>query len=235
MNDTQDMPATTAMIGALAAGLVAVLTICTPSTWAAATIAHSTVGALAAVVALAIGWILALRLAAATFAALVGLLPGALGYGGRTVARRLTPVLVRRLVHTVLGATVVAGPLATGGVSWAAEPNAGLPNLDRVASVPALAPPTPVGPTRLPPTPRVVVAATTPRLIPASSAIVVKRGDSLWRIAARQLPAGHTDEEVAEAWPRWYAANRAVIGADPSAIQPGQRLVAPAPESGASS
>jgi len=197
MNDTQDMPATTAMIGALAAGLVAVLTICTPSTWAAATIAHSTVGALAAVVALAIGWILALRLAAATFAALVGLLPGALGYGGRTVARRLTPVLVRRLVHTVLGATVVAGPLATGGVSWAAEPNAGLPNLDRVASVPALAPPTPV--------------------------------------AARQLPAGHTDEEVAEAWPRWYAANRAVIGADPSAIQPGQRLVAPAPESGASS
>ena len=228
-------------VGALGAGLVTVLTVCTSSTWAAATTAHAPVGALLAVVALALGWLLALRLVAATVAAAVSLVPGALGTGGRAVAGRLTPALVRRLVHAVVGATVAAGPLATGGASWAAEPNAGLPILDRVASVPAAGPSTAVGPsaavgpTRPPAPPRVMAPATAPRLIPASAAIIVQRGDSLWRIAARQLPAGHTDEDVAKAWPRWYAANRAVIGADPSAIRPGQRLVAPAPDSGVSS
>lgn len=33
--------------------------------------------------------------------------------------------------------------------------------------------------------------------------------------------------EVAHEWPRWYAANRAVIGGDPDRIQPGQRLTPP--------
>lgn len=57
--------------------------------------------------------------------------------------------------------------------------------------------------------------------------VVVRSGDTLWSIAARHLPAGSTRAAVAAAWPRWYAANRAVIGSDPDHLRPGQRLVAP--------
>ncbi|MGY4643072.1 LysM peptidoglycan-binding domain-containing protein [Cellulomonas sp. URHB0016] len=57
--------------------------------------------------------------------------------------------------------------------------------------------------------------------------VVVLRGDSLWRIAARHLPAGADDAQVAAAWPAWYAANAELIGADPGALLPGQVLVVP--------
>lgn len=57
--------------------------------------------------------------------------------------------------------------------------------------------------------------------------IVVRRGDTLWDIAARHLPAGTTSAEVALEWPRWYAANRAVLGEDPDLIRPGTRLTPP--------
>jgi hypothetical protein len=57
--------------------------------------------------------------------------------------------------------------------------------------------------------------------------VVVHRGDTLWAIAARHLGDRATDQDVAEAWPRWYAANRAVIGDDPDLILPGQQLTAP--------
>jgi resuscitation-promoting factor RpfA len=57
--------------------------------------------------------------------------------------------------------------------------------------------------------------------------VVVVRGDSLWSIAARHLPAGSTDRQVAEAVERWYATNAHVVGADPDLVRPGQVLVAP--------
>lgn len=57
--------------------------------------------------------------------------------------------------------------------------------------------------------------------------VVVRRGDTLWDIAARHLPSGATSAEIALEWPRWYAANRTVVGADPDLIQPGTRLVPP--------
>jgi hypothetical protein len=47
------------------------------------------------------------------------------------------------------------------------------------------------------------------------AARVVAPGDTLWGIAGAD-------------WPRWYAANRAVVGPDPDLIRPGQRLVPPA-------
>ncbi|KQR16650.1 LysM peptidoglycan-binding domain-containing protein [Cellulomonas sp. Leaf334] len=59
-------------------------------------------------------------------------------------------------------------------------------------------------------------------------AVVVEAGDSLWSIAARHLPPGATDAHVAAAWPHWYQANSAVIGADPDLIRPGQVLTVPA-------
>ncbi|MBN0041007.1 LysM peptidoglycan-binding domain-containing protein [Cellulosimicrobium cellulans] len=58
--------------------------------------------------------------------------------------------------------------------------------------------------------------------------VVVVRGDSLWSIAARHLPDGASDAQVAHAVQRWYAANVGVIGDDPDLVRPGQVLVAPA-------
>jgi nucleoid-associated protein YgaU len=56
---------------------------------------------------------------------------------------------------------------------------------------------------------------------------VVVAGDSLWRIAQRALGPDATDQEVAAEWPRWYAANADVIGADPDLVVPGQVLRTP--------
>lgn len=62
--------------------------------------------------------------------------------------------------------------------------------------------------------------------------VVVRRGDTLWDLAARHLGPGSTTDDVAEEWPRWYAANRATIGPDPDLILPGQELTVPADEAG---
>ncbi|HEY6794405.1 MAG TPA: LysM peptidoglycan-binding domain-containing protein [Kineosporiaceae bacterium] len=58
-------------------------------------------------------------------------------------------------------------------------------------------------------------------------AVVVRRGDTLWDLAARYLGPSATDAEIAQAWPRWFTANRSVIGPDPNRLRPGQRLVPP--------
>jgi nucleoid-associated protein YgaU len=62
----------------------------------------------------------------------------------------------------------------------------------------------------------------------AEDEVVVRRGDTLWGIAARRLGPSASDARIAAEWPRWYAANRAVIGDDPDRLRPGQRLQAPA-------
>ena len=56
-------------------------------------------------------------------------------------------------------------------------------------------------------------------------AVVVRPGDSLWRIVRELLPADRSDAEVAEAVAAVHAANRHTIGADPDLLIPGQRLV----------
>lgn len=57
--------------------------------------------------------------------------------------------------------------------------------------------------------------------------VVVRAGDTLWQIAACHLGPDATAAEVATEWPRWYAANRTLLGADPSLIRPGQVLRPP--------
>jgi nucleoid-associated protein YgaU len=64
---------------------------------------------------------------------------------------------------------------------------------------------------------------------PAGAGVIVRRGDSLWRIAAAHLPGQPTDRRIAASWPRWYAANRQVVGTDPNLITPGEVLHAPQP------
>jgi nucleoid-associated protein YgaU len=56
---------------------------------------------------------------------------------------------------------------------------------------------------------------------------VVRRGDTLWDVVRHHLGPDATDAEVAAEWPRWHAANRDVIGADPDLLLPGQVLHAP--------
>jgi nucleoid-associated protein YgaU len=64
-------------------------------------------------------------------------------------------------------------------------------------------------------------------LADAVRAVTVGPGDSLWLIAARRLGQHATVADIAEAWPEWYAANRAEIGPDPDLLRVGQRLAPP--------
>ncbi|CCH75520.1 conserved membrane hypothetical protein [Nostocoides australiense Ben110] len=57
--------------------------------------------------------------------------------------------------------------------------------------------------------------------------VVVRRGECLWDIVARRLGPSASAAQIDAEWPRWYAANRARIGADPDLIRPGLRLVVP--------
>jgi resuscitation-promoting factor RpfA len=56
--------------------------------------------------------------------------------------------------------------------------------------------------------------------------VVVRPGDTLWSIAAAADPSASA-AEIAASWPRWWRANRDVIGADPGLLRPGQHLLAP--------
>ena len=62
--------------------------------------------------------------------------------------------------------------------------------------------------------------------------VVVRRGDTLWSIAARSLGPAATADEIAREWPRWHEANRHAIGEDPDLIRPGQRLRPPSTTTG---
>lgn len=57
--------------------------------------------------------------------------------------------------------------------------------------------------------------------------VVVHRGDTLWDLCARHLGPQATNADIAQEWPRWYAANEDLIGPDPDLILPGQELVVP--------
>lgn len=57
--------------------------------------------------------------------------------------------------------------------------------------------------------------------------VTVQAGDTLWDIAARHLGPGVSDLDIALQWPRWYEANRGVIGKDPDVLVPGQILQPP--------
>jgi len=77
---------------------------------------------------------------------------------------------------------------------------------------------------------RARLLAPAPRASSATHDLVtVRRGDTLWSIARRHLGAEATDVQVAHEWPRWHAANRAVVGDDPDRILPGQQLRPPDP------
>lgn len=55
------------------------------------------------------------------------------------------------------------------------------------------------------------------------AAVEVQPGDNLWAIAEERVGS----KRVTECWPKLYAANRSMIGADPNHIEPGQTLMVP--------
>jgi nucleoid-associated protein YgaU len=57
--------------------------------------------------------------------------------------------------------------------------------------------------------------------------VLVRKGDTLWAIAAKELGPDASNTAIAERWPQWYAANARVIGDDPDLLLPGQVLRAP--------
>ena len=150
---------------------------------------------------------------------------------------------------------VVAHPGSDAGVaqprpSEAASPTTEAPRrpTSEVPRRPAAAPPGTAGPAQatvvpdprwVPPAPTVRpqpdvrVLSPTPRASSTGQAtreageVVVRRGDTLWSIAARHLGPEPSDAEIAQAWPAWHEANRGVVGPDPDLLLPGQVLRTP--------
>jgi len=128
-------------------------------------------------------------------------------------ARHGVPTGVRRVVLAACGVALAGGllPPSHAAASAAASPQhhrsgpllAGLPLPDR-----AVAP-----------------SSSGPR------AVVVRPGDTLWSIAAADLPRGSAAERITERWRAIYATNASLIGPDPDVIVPGQRLRIPGKDS----
>ena len=169
---------------------------------------------------------------------------------GRTrtaaVTRKLSPALMQRLVLAALSVQLMSGPAAHAGVmlpgpEWTPTP-------DRVASAASAEPLSVKERSENPATPpsdidpgwQPAAPVASPGLLAApavraaeeakteeAGAVAVLAGDTLWDIAAQAMGPGASDVEIAMRWPRWYEANRAIIGQNPDVLLPGQILQPP--------
>lgn len=154
-------------------------------------------------------WLLAAWVAVGLVTALAGRLPGITG----TAARRISAVALPRALYRAAAGAAGLGVLLSPAVATAGASLAVPPPLPPSESSPAAA--------ELPAPQLPVARVQTPRTV------TVRPGDSLWAIAAARLGANPAPARVAAAWPRWFATNRAVIGADPDHLVPGEVLKAP--------
>lgn len=157
--------------------------------------------------ALAVGALGALALLAVSVR-LIGAAARRILAGGRRAGR------AGAAAARTLGARGLVAALAGGSATVASVGAAAASPAPTAASAPALP---------LPSAHAVAHAASAP------STYVVRPGDSLWGIAERHLGPHASNAEIAAEWPRWYRANRGVIGSDPSLIHVGARLVVPHP------
>ena len=156
-------------------------------------------------------WLVAGWLAIGITVTLLASIPGATGRLFGAASRRLLPCALRRVVAGSAGLGVLLAPIP------AAVATSSAPTHQLVAA----ALPAPVWPGASAPVDRPDPPPQPPR------AVRVHKGDSLWLIAAHRLGRHAEPGDIAATWPRWYAANRAVIGDDPNLIRPGQLLQPP--------
>ncbi|HEY4314431.1 MAG TPA: hypothetical protein VGO19_02860 [Actinomycetes bacterium] len=196
----------------------------------------ATTGCAAAIAA----WGLLTWLATWTAVVLVAAALGGVGSGVHRAAVARTPGAARRLAAVLLGASLTSSPLATipalaverppVTITRAGPSIGALPLPDRPASPTGWTRDRPAAPRHIGPSAPVHLVSSPPRARPAGvGAVVVRRGDSLWDLAARHLGPDASAADIAAEWPRWYAANRHVIGPDPDLLLPGERLVPPGP------
>lgn len=177
-------------------------------------------------------WGLAAWLTATVLLVLAASLPGLAGTTCAALSRRIAPGAVRRAVEVALGLTVAVGALGTAPASAAPDDRqalgtapAGAAGVHPAAAVPEL---------DWPVLPAVPTDGPDRRSDPRSTRepVLVQPGDCLWDVASRQLLAAGTpaasNAEIAQAWPRWWTANRHVVGDDPDLLRPGMRLSPPA-------
>jgi len=147
------------------------------------------------------------------------------GRAART--RAAVPACVRRVVLAACGVALASGGLALPAHAddGHAHPGilTGLPMPDRPTTLSSLGLAFQVAEATAHPG-RHREAVPPPR---APSTVVVREGDTLWALAARQLSPAAGDDAVGRACSRLYDLNRAVIGDDPDLIHPGQRLRLP--------
>jgi len=201
-------------------------------------------------------WLVALWLAIGLAALALTMAPGRVGRGASELARQLLPAVVMRAVAGAAGIGVLIAPIAAGaetasngpGTAGAAATAQMLPRWPTDAgSLPAIriswptdqaarpaseqspipTPSLPISPAPDPPASDHGRAAIPADPSTLEADVLVRPGDSLWLIAAQRLGADCSEAEIADAWPRWYAANERAIGPDPSVIQPGRVLHAP--------
>ena len=160
-------------------------------------------------------------------------LPGLLGWSARLLGHRIAPRAIRHAAALALGVSALTGVVGTEAALAATPATAVAASTSGPSAPPALDWPTsPTVPTSI------AIAGSTAAAAPARDeqptavaptveGVLVRPGDSLWVIAERQLPRTASAAQVSASWPRWWAANRSVIGADPDLIQPGVRLAPP--------
>ena len=143
----------------------------------------------------------ALWMWSATTAVVVEVLRGT--HAGSRRSARGVPAGVRRVVLAACGVALVGG---LAQPSYAAGPH-----VHRAAHLSGLPLPD-----------RAVAGSPHVRLT-----VRVRPGDTLWSLAARDLPADSPDAAITARWHAIYAANRSLIGPDPDVIVPGLRLRLP--------
>jgi nucleoid-associated protein YgaU len=162
--------------------------------------------------------------------------PGLLGQAAGTLTHVVLPRGARRGAALALGIGLgVVGPLAgtalvvvTAPAAAAETTSTPVPDWPGALPEAGALPDGPGGPDAVPPTVPALPDWPSP---PVAGDHVVLRGDCLWDIAAAHLSdrLGRTpsDAETARATSAWWAANAAVIGADPDVLLPGQVLRPP--------
>lgn len=138
---------------------------------------------------------------------------------GVRLSHAITPAFLSRALFLGAAGALAIGPVAANGPTNQGPDGHGNSSTGRVLDGLRL-PDRPVGRSLRP----------TNAVEPAADIYIVKAGDSLWSIAARDLAPAGMPADIADATRRWYDANRALIGADPDLILPGQHLHRPAKE-----